>query len=171
MECDPLDPLINGQIELFPTRGLNNNSFNSVARHICSEGFLIFGGDVTRTCGLDGRWTGTPPFCRGEKNKTKFIINRKRKKNEMKLRQATSYILRRHGRLIFLYWLCAATDCQLPRPILNAVYKLVDNHTKPGAIAQYTCSNGYVPQSKPKLTWLSATYQVIPLRTLDSSQI
>ena len=59
--------------------------------------------------------------------------------------------LLRHGRLIFLYWLCAATDCQLPRPILNAVYKLVDNHTKPGAIAQYTCFNGYVPQSKSML--------------------
>ena len=69
VECDPLDPLINGQIELFPTRGLSSNSFNSVARHICSEGFMIFGGDVTRTCGLDGRWTGTPPFCRGEKIK------------------------------------------------------------------------------------------------------
>lgn len=90
MECDPLDPLINGQIELFPTRGLNNNSFNSVARHICSEGFMIFGGDVTRTCGLDGRWTGTPPFCRGEKNKTKFIINRKRKKKWNEI--AASYL-------------------------------------------------------------------------------
>lgn len=48
------------------------------------------------------------------------------------------------------YWLCAATDCQLPQPISNALYKLVDNHTKPGAIAQYTCFNGYVPQSKSK---------------------
>lgn len=73
VECDPLDPLINGQIELFPTRGLSSNSFNSVARHICSEGFMIFGGDVTRTCGLDGRWTGTPPFCRGEKIKRNLL--------------------------------------------------------------------------------------------------
>ena len=70
----------------------------------------------------------------------------------MKLQQAVFL----HGRLIFLFWLCAATDCQLPRPILNAVYKLVDNHTKPGTIAQYTCSNGYVPQSKPKFGCPSA---------------
>lgn len=89
MECDPLVPLINGQIDLFPTRGLSNNSFNSVARHRCLEGFMIFEGDVTRTCGLDGRWTGTPPFCRREKIKTKFIRNHK-KKNEMELWQATS---------------------------------------------------------------------------------
>ncbi|XP_057374647.1 uncharacterized protein LOC130695517 isoform X2 [Daphnia carinata] len=103
VECHPLVPVINGQIDLFPVRGLSNNSFNSVARHRCSEGYMIFGGDVTRTCGQDARWTGTPPFCR-------------------------------------------PTDCQLPRPISNAVYKLVDSHTRPGSIAQYTCFNGYVPQ-------------------------
>lgn len=67
VECHPLVPLINGQIDLFPVRGLSNNSFNSVARHRCSEGYMIFGGDVTRTCGQDARWTGTPPFCRREK--------------------------------------------------------------------------------------------------------
>lgn len=55
-----------------------------------------------------------------------------------------------YARLNLSYWLCAATDCQLPRPISNALYNLVDNHTKPGAIAQYTCFNGYVPQSKSK---------------------
>lgn len=103
VECHPLVPVINGRIDLFPTRGLSNNSFNSVARYRCSDGYMIFGGDAARTCGLDGLWTGSPPFCR-------------------------------------------PTDCQLPRPISNALYNLVDNHTKPGAIAQYTCFNGYVPQ-------------------------
>lgn len=47
-----------------------------------------------------------------------------------------------------LVYLLSATDCQLPRTIKNAAYKLIDNQTKPGAIAQYTCFNGYVPQSK-----------------------
>lgn len=165
VECHPLVPVINGRIDLFPTRGLSNNSFNSVARYRCSDGYMIFGGDAARTCGLDGLWTGSPPFCRREKIWFKMIISRKHWKGMAP--NAFGY-----ARLNLSYWLCAATDCQLPRPILNAVYKLVDNHTKPGAIAQYTCSNGYVPQSnKPKLTWLSATYQVIPLRTLDSSQI
>ena len=66
VDCHSLVPLVNGQIDLFPVRGLSNTSFNSVARHRCNEGFMIFGGDVTRTCGQDGRWTGTPPFCRRE---------------------------------------------------------------------------------------------------------
>lgn len=72
VECDPLAPLVNGQIDLFPVRGLSEHSFNTVARHRCSDGHMIFGGDVTRTCGPDGRWTGSAPICRRECLFTRF---------------------------------------------------------------------------------------------------
>ena len=34
-----------------------------ILTYICDEGYEIKSGDLKRTCGRDGKWTGTSPGC------------------------------------------------------------------------------------------------------------
>ena len=38
---------------------------HATARYTCDEGFIL-NGSWSRTCGSDGRWSGTTPTCEGE---------------------------------------------------------------------------------------------------------
>ena len=38
-------------------------TLDQVANYSCNNGYLLVG-NMTRTCQLDGMWSGTEPFCR-----------------------------------------------------------------------------------------------------------
>ena len=42
----------------------------------------------------------------------------------------------------------AGIECGPLRPVANAFHRLMDNHTRPGAFAQYFCIDGYVSEGK-----------------------
>jgi len=63
-ECQALEPIDNGFIDVWKANDdLANYTFNSVAHHYCNEGFML-AGNVLRTCGEHGLWTGIEPQCR-----------------------------------------------------------------------------------------------------------
>ena len=56
IECDVLPNPIHGGVLL------EERVVGSQAVYFCGMGFTLNGND-TRTCGLDGRWSGSQPFC------------------------------------------------------------------------------------------------------------
>ena len=63
-ECQALKPIDNGFIDVWKANeDLANYTFNSVAHHYCTEGYMLFG-NALRTCGQNGLWTGIEPQCR-----------------------------------------------------------------------------------------------------------
>ena len=66
VECPPPASVDHGTVDLLSASGFANATFNSVAQYRCADGYVLAPDwdAATRTCGADGRWTGTPPFCR-----------------------------------------------------------------------------------------------------------
>ena len=56
IDCGPLEPPINGFLEIEDT------VFDSEALYGCDEGYDLIG-EETRNCTIDGTWTGEDPVC------------------------------------------------------------------------------------------------------------
>lgn len=56
VDCGPLEAPLNGTIFL-PSTG-----FEAMATYACDDGFMLVGPE-TRTCQLDGEWSGEDPMC------------------------------------------------------------------------------------------------------------
>ena len=56
VDCGPLDPPVNGSVVAPVT------TFEAAAFYVCDAGYSR-SGDLTRTCGVDGTWSGSPPSC------------------------------------------------------------------------------------------------------------
>ena len=61
VDCGPLTNPDNGQVDT-----PQGTTFNQVATYSCNNGYLLVG-NMTRVCQVDGRWSGTDPFCRNRK--------------------------------------------------------------------------------------------------------
>ena len=59
IKCPAINPPANG---LVGACSLNYQGTCSVS---CADGYVRHGGDETRTCLLNKRWSGVPPTCRG----------------------------------------------------------------------------------------------------------
>ena len=45
---------------------VTSHVFGGSVTYACDDGYALYGGNLTRTCGEDGRWSGSPPTCAGE---------------------------------------------------------------------------------------------------------
>lgn len=61
--CPSLERPPNGDVEL-----PNGVEYQSRAFYNCSTGYRLTAGDLTRTCGAEGAWSGSEPVCTGEYN-------------------------------------------------------------------------------------------------------
>ena len=57
VDCGPLTNPDNGRVDT-----PQGTTFNQVATYSCNNGYLLVG-NMTRVCQVDGRWSGTDPFC------------------------------------------------------------------------------------------------------------
>ena len=57
IKCGSLDDPTNGQVEL------SNTTVGSSANYTCTRGYILSNGNNTRTCEVDGEWSGDPPVC------------------------------------------------------------------------------------------------------------
>lgn len=66
VDCGAPDHPFNGNAVFTST------SYNSVVSYECKYGYLLSGGEPTRRCGTDGKWSGATPKCQGkcERKKT-----------------------------------------------------------------------------------------------------
>ena len=55
-DCDPLFPPLNGTVSF------ENTTSGSLATYFCDDGFILLGGDETRTC-INGVWSDSDPAC------------------------------------------------------------------------------------------------------------
>ena len=60
VDCGHPGNVTNGTVDV--SEGTNPRA---IARYTCNEGFIL-NGTWYRTCGSDGRWSGTTPTCEGE---------------------------------------------------------------------------------------------------------
>lgn len=56
ISCEVLLPVVNGEV-IFPS-----TEYGAVATYSCNFGFILTG-VITRTCELEGKWSGSTPFC------------------------------------------------------------------------------------------------------------
>ena len=55
-----------GSVTITNGVGCFNTRVGSVATYVCDEGYtLVHGGDLIRTCFINGEWNGSTPGCRG----------------------------------------------------------------------------------------------------------
>ena len=59
VNCGSLTNPDNGQVDTFV-----GTTFGSTATYTCDTGYTL-SGSQTRTCGADGLWTSSEPFCQG----------------------------------------------------------------------------------------------------------
>ena len=59
INCGPLTDPDNGQVDTS-----SGTIFGSTATYTCDTGYTL-SGSQTRTCGADGMWTLSEPFCEG----------------------------------------------------------------------------------------------------------
>ena len=57
VDCGSLASPANGQVSLTTT------TFGSTATYECDAGYVLVGGEETRTCQENGQWSGTAPSC------------------------------------------------------------------------------------------------------------
>ena len=57
IKCGSLDDPANGQVEL------SNITVGSSANYTCTQGYILSNGNNTRTCEVDGEWSGNTPIC------------------------------------------------------------------------------------------------------------
>ena len=57
VDCGSLASPANGQVSLTTT------TFGSTATYECDAGYVLVGGEETRTCQENGQWSGTAPTC------------------------------------------------------------------------------------------------------------
>ena len=58
MDCGPLEVPNNGQVSASET------VYNYTATYTCNTGYVLSGGS-TRTCQVNGEWSGNAPTCEG----------------------------------------------------------------------------------------------------------
>ena len=59
VDCGPLNNPNNGQVNVSP-----ETTIGSIATYTCDIGYTL-SGSQSRTCGVDGNWTSSEPFCEG----------------------------------------------------------------------------------------------------------
>ena len=57
IDCGSLDDPADGQVEL------SNTTVGSSANYTCTQGYILSNGNNTRTCEVDGEWSGNTPIC------------------------------------------------------------------------------------------------------------
>ena len=62
VDCGYPGNVTNGTVDVFEGTKLNPRA---TVWYTCDEGFIL-NGSWSRTCGSDGRWSGTTPTCQGE---------------------------------------------------------------------------------------------------------
>ena len=62
--CSDLNAPTNGMID-YDMETMDARPVNTVATYTCVTGYML-GGDMTRTCGATGEWSGTVPTCKCE---------------------------------------------------------------------------------------------------------
>ena len=59
--CGPLPGILNAQVQI------NEDSWQWIegqqVSYVCDDGFELTKGNLTLTCGEDGTWEGSVPFC------------------------------------------------------------------------------------------------------------
>ena len=73
-DCGPLVNPENGQVNIS-----SGTTFGSTATYTCNTGYTL-SGPQSRTCGADGNWIFSEPFCEGmymfcDKNLTDFRVH------------------------------------------------------------------------------------------------
>ena len=58
VDCGELTNQVNGLVDTS-----QGTTLDQVANYSCNNGYLLVG-NMTRTCQVDGMWSGTEPFCR-----------------------------------------------------------------------------------------------------------
>ena len=57
VDCGPLTSPLAGLVS-----HTNGTTFGSMATYSCNNGYNLIG-NVSRTCGAEGEWTGSEPMC------------------------------------------------------------------------------------------------------------
>ena len=60
--CDTLSNPVNGGV-ITTGKGVGN-TVGDTATYYCDYGYALIG-DITIRCQLNGKWSGSPPICRG----------------------------------------------------------------------------------------------------------
>ncbi len=116
--CSDLTAPTNGMIA-YDMESMNARPLNTVATYTCITGYMVTG-DMTRTCGAGGVWSGTDPTC--ECDSIQWIVN------------VTLY-----------YYFVAVPACpDLTLPANGGItYNPTTTPRADGSTATYTCTTGY----------------------------
>ncbi|XP_037529737.1 CUB and sushi domain-containing protein 3 isoform X2 [Rhipicephalus sanguineus] len=168
VDCGRVPPILKGEVSYE-----NGSTYlGSQIAHSCSQGYRLNGVRV-RTCGLDGRWNGTPPKCEEircpppeiPKNATVVYGGNDRSSSEsfkigstVQYRCVTGHIVQGEslrtcqatGRWTAEVPQCVYVECTFPLPIGNGHWLLSTNSTHYGATVEYECDKNYHLDGAPR---------------------
>ncbi|XP_077497502.1 P-selectin-like [Amblyomma americanum] len=168
VDCGRVPPILKGEVSYE-----NGSTYlGSQIAHWCSVGYRLNGVRV-RTCGLDGRWNGTPPKCEEircpppeiPKNATVVYGGNDRSSAEsfkigstVQYRCVSGHIVQGEslrtcqatGRWTAEVPQCVYVECTFPLPIGNGHWLLSTNSTHYGATVEYECDKNYHLDGAPR---------------------
>uniref|UniRef100_A0A147BFW2 Putative eel-fucolectin tachylectin-4 pentaxrin-1 domain protein n=1 Tax=Ixodes ricinus TaxID=34613 RepID=A0A147BFW2_IXORI len=168
VDCGRVPPILKGEVAYE-----NGTTFlGSRIVHGCSAGYRLTGVRV-RTCGLEGRWSGTPPKCEEirckppevPKNATVVYGDNDRSSAEsfkiastVQYRCVTGHIVQGESLRtcqVTGEWTgevpeCVYVECSFPLPIGNGHWLLSTNSTHYGATVEYECDRNYQLDGAPR---------------------
>ncbi|CAN8001467.1 unnamed protein product, partial [Ixodes hexagonus] len=172
VDCGRVPPILKGEV-----RYENGTTFlGSRIVHGCSAGYRLTGVRV-RTCGLEGRWSGTPPKCEGECLLTCYLVRVSPVSSVLASATSSTKLVTfslgacvpEHPRTIpavvgalrnaarchasFVVYTpkqCHHVECSFPLPIGNGHWLLSTNSTHYGATVEYECDRNYQLDGAPR---------------------